>query len=55
LDKNTIHIKFNQPIDGNLYFEFKEQNEVLAKKIAQKLDDYSKNKDDFNDDIYGSI
>ena len=49
LDKNTINIKYNQPIDGNLYFQLKEQNEVIAKKIAQKLYDISKNKDDFND------
>ena len=48
-DRNTIYIKYNQPIDGNLYFQFKEQNEIIAKKIAQKLDDISKNKDDFND------
>ena len=49
LDKNIINIKYNQPIDGNLCFQFKEQNEVLAKKIAQKLDDFCKNKGDFND------
>ena len=49
LDRNIIYIKYNQPIDGNLYFQLKEQNEVIAKKIAQKLYDISKNKDDFND------
>ena len=48
LDRNIIYIKYNQPIDGNLYFQLKEQNEVIAKKIAQKLYDISKNKDDFN-------
>ena len=49
LNRNTIYIKYNQQIDGNSFFQFKEQNEVIAKKIAQKLDDFSKNKDDFND------
>ena len=49
LDKNTIYIRYNQQIDGNSFFQFKEPNAVLAQKIAQKLDDFSKNKDDFND------
>ena len=49
LDRNTIYIRYNQQIDGNSFFKFKEPNEVLAQKIAKKLDDFSKNKDDFND------
>ena len=50
LDKNIIYIRYNQNIDGNSYFQFKEQNEMLARKIAEKLDFISKNKDDFNDE-----
>ena len=50
LDKNIIYIKYNQNIDGNSFFQFKEQNEMLAGKIAEKLDFISKNRDDFNDE-----
>ena len=50
LDKNIIEIKYNQNIDGTLDYQIKEQDEYLAKIIAQKLQDFSKNKDDFNDD-----
>ena len=49
LDRNTIYVKYNQQIDGNFFFQFKEQDENVAKNVAQKLDDFSKNKDDFND------
>ena len=50
LDKNIIEIKYNQNIDGTFVYQIKEQDEYLAKIIAQKLQDFSKNKDDFNDD-----
>ena len=49
LDKNVVYIRYNQNIDGNSFFQFKEKNEMLAQKVAEKLDYFSKNKDDFND------
>ena len=48
-NKNMVYIRYNQNIDGNSYFQFKEQNETLASIVAKKLDDFSKNKDDLND------
>ncbi len=48
-NKNMVYIRYNQIIDGNSYFQFKEQNETLASIVAKKLDDFSKNKDDLND------
>ena len=50
LDKNIIYIKYNQNIDGSFSYQISEKDEYLAKIIAQKLEDFSKNKDDFNDD-----
>ncbi len=50
LDKNIIYIKYNQNIDDSLSYQISEKDEYLAKIIAQKLEDFSKNKDDFNDD-----
>ena len=50
INKNIIEIKYNQNIDGTFVYQIKEQDEYLAKIIAQKLQDFSKNKDDFNDD-----
>ena len=49
LDKNIVYIRYNQNIDGNSFFQLNAHDEILAKIIAQKLDDISKNKDDFND------
>ena len=49
LDKNSIYIRYNQNIDGSSFFQFKEQDETLAAKVAQKLNEFSKNKDELND------
>ena len=50
LDRNIIYVRYNQNIDGNSFCQIKENNEIIANKIAQKLDDFRKNKDDFNDE-----